>query len=41
MLFLFVWCGVQVLTVCAMLSAESVWYSRRRDKGEVDEEAER
>lgn len=31
----------QVLTIAAVLSVETIWYSRKREKGDRDEEADR
>lgn len=34
-------CLREVVTIAAMLSVESIWFSRRKEKGDRDEEAER
>lgn len=31
----------QMVTIAAMLSVESVWFSRRKERGDRDEEADR
>jgi len=36
-----VFLGGKVLTISAVLSVESIWYSRRKEKGDRDEEADR